>query len=106
MELPAALLTISIYNLTTSPIESHGKTMVGNERNPHVLSAPDVEANSRKYRSALLPMNMSISSSPSSSNAVMDGNCGNVMTFHNFVISSPIGFHTLQGLLLNIFACP
>ena len=42
-------------------------------------------------------MNTSTSSSPSSSQAVMDGNYGNVMNFDKFFIPSLIGFHSLTG---------
>ena len=64
---------------------------------------PDVEANFHKYCSATSPTNASFSSSPSSSYAVIDGNCGNVMAFGKFFIPSLIHFNLLTRLSFKSF---
>ena len=62
--------------------------------NPKVLSAPDVVANCSKYCLAISPMcEGTFSSSSSSSFAVIDENCGNVMTFCRFSSPSNNWFH-------------
>ena len=56
-------------------------------RNPTVLSVPDLEANFHKHTSSF--------SSPSSSQAVINGNFGNVIALSKFFIPSLIGFNSL-----------